>query len=375
MEIIKATYFFCIVYTQFIFSQVTFVDKNLLERNYVSNVVGGGRLGDHLVSYCKAKYFSCKYNLPLLLNPFPFSQLFSLFNNETHYDDIKFQAYIREGPIKNGESINRVKTKKVLFFVDMYTALIDKSDEIMLHQDEGAVPYDTFFWVDEIYQKMMENSCYYQEIKKGLSPVTPEIRMKFPQEAISVAVHIRNGGGYDGPLSSQQIEGLDNNQNQSSSKITVDKTHPLKFPPEQFYIEQLINLSELLDNRPMIVYIFTDHLNPSKLMEKIKKKCNKSNLVFSCSDVPWASRVTDDLFLMAQFDCLIRSCSNFAGVAQLLGNHKIIIFPRDYEWNNNFLHICKTSIIIFDERNFSFKELSFDGMNYNELSLMIKEII
>jgi len=48
---------------------------------------------------------------------------------------------------------------------------------------------------------------------------------------------------------------------------------------------------------------------------------------------------------MAKFDCLIRGCSNFAGAVQLLGNHKIIIRPRNFVWKNGILVMDKVDII------------------------------
>jgi hypothetical protein len=42
--------------------------------------------------------------------------------------------------------------------------------------------------------------------------------------------------------------------------------------------------------------------------------------------------VIDDYWNMAQFDCLIRAASNFSRSAQLLGDHKIILFPKHAGW-------------------------------------------
>jgi len=42
--------------------------------------------------------------------------------------------------------------------------------------------------------------------------------------------------------------------------------------------------------------------------------------------------VVEDFYNMSCFDCLIRPASHFFLAAQLLGNHKIIIYPKHWKW-------------------------------------------
>ncbi len=83
-----------------------------------------------------------------------------------------------------------------------------------------------------------------------------------------------------------------------------------------------------------------------------KKKRNKVNL----DNITWgyealngikSPSIIEDFDAMSQFDCLIRSHSNFSIAASLLGNHKIIITPTNAQWvNKETLLIDDISIIV-----------------------------
>ena len=196
---------------------------------------------------------------------------------------------------------------------------------------------------------------------------TPSITVKtvlLPKNIPTVAVHIRRGNL---SLSSEQYYNThkvltDNTQAHDVTfdiltpqekiffKKNRDKKWPLKFPPDQYYVDQIKLLSEMLENRLLYVHIFTDDKNPKALCKKIKTAVNKSNITFACrsdnNNNLMRTTSFDDLFSLAQFDCIIRSGSNFARVSQIIGNHKIIIFPTHATWVNNTLIMDTINIII-----------------------------
>lgn len=54
---------------------------------------------------------------------------------------------------------------------------------------------------------------------------------------------------------------------------------------------------------------------------------------------------------MSQFDCLIRPCSNLSGIAQIIGDHKVIIRPEHNKWVDNKLIIDQVALFIPDVPN------------------------
>ncbi len=292
-----------------------------------------GRLGDHLIAYCKATYFSLKYGIPIKQECFEHSDEFtlSLFNNGKTNDDDHPQILV-----ESETDIMSHKDKNRIFIVDLFTSL--QGDREFKHYD---------FFIDEVYEKMIQDPVLEQEIKKLLSPIKAFPIPQFPDQAISIAVHIRKGTGVDSPLASAQIFDTSalHKSDQNEFIEGADAGFPLKFPPEQYYIDQIKRLADIFKEQNLFVTIFTDDSDPTQLLERIKQTCNNPRIIFSLSNNDnWKQKVVEDLFMMASFDCLIRSCSHYAGVAQLLGNHKIIINPTKYEWENGCLVITETQI-------------------------------
>jgi len=164
-----------------------------------------------------------------------------------------------------------------------------------------------------------------------------------PQDKISVAVHVRKGGGFDQSLSSIQYYP----SNMISRKFYADEKWPIKFLPEQYYVNQIKRISKLFDDASLFVYIFTDDRCPLRLVKRIEKAVNKCNITFSCRNCgnTHNTHVVEDFYNMARFDCLIRSGSHFALASQLLGNHQVVIYPKHWQWVGRKLVIDEVSII------------------------------
>lgn len=311
---------------------------------YLPPSVEGGRFGDHIVAYCKTKYFSLKHHLPLLYKPFQLSNALKLHRQETIFNQMHYMHFKRQLNVNSEADIINNLQPGTLFVVSMYTRLTT-STHVDTVAPSPAVAKQTFFWIDEIYQKMLEDPIFYSVIQDQLQPVVTLPKSSIPSGYISVALHVRRGGGFDGPIgSAQYVDQM--SFTPQICMVTVDKKFPLKFPPEQFFVDQVRVLSELFHDVPMFVQLFTDDLQAFELLDRLKRHCNKNNIVWAYCPTIWKESTLEEIFAMTHFDCLIRSCSHFGGIAQLLGNHKIVIWPTDYEWQSNYLNISRTSVMI-----------------------------
>lgn len=306
-------YFFCgITYTQ----------------NALTYERSGGRLGDQLLYYAKRKILERDFNLILYECSFPFSDKFILHGAEKRFNRHIAQQYKRKVKIQNALQIkNNSSQKKTLYIANFYTR------------------------TENHFKRMWRDPEYAQEIKKMLSPTIAIHKLDLPKDKICVAVHIRKGSGPDQPLASVQL--YSGHHGQVSYHHTnkrpphySDKRWPTKFPPDQYYIDQIKKLSEMLNDQPLYVYLFTDHKNPQQLCNLYKNKIGKNNITFDYSRKSnYQNRIIDDLFNMAEFDCLIRSSSHFSQSAQLIGNHIIVFFPKHVIWKDKTLIIDKVGIL------------------------------
>jgi len=176
---------------------------------------------------------------------------------------------------------------------------------------------------------------------------------------LTVGVHIRkgNGGGkyYDGELTSLQLfdhdypviynpvtthafESLIEYDIFGRQRWTMDAGYTmlsLKFPPEQYYVDQIKKVSSDLGDRPFCIWIVTDDKTPSMLVKRIKKAVNKPNITYRYlynRKKTHNERIIEDLWCLAQCNGLIRSQSHFAKIAELMGNHEFVFFSGSHKW-------------------------------------------
>lgn len=320
------------------------------------------QLGDHLLVYSIAKWVSWKYKIPLLYQPFPFSNSF-IFHDKEYFDKFLLEKYknIRLGHFSHNSfnkeglyatSINRshdIHWNDYNNLIDEFTIkqysisvnpkitnenVIDNAfvspkvtDEKILY--EGRLKRGYF---DYLFIASRKNPNFLTELRKLISSKQKIIYLDLPKNKISVAIHIRMNGKFE-------------NIPQFSNCIA------LKFPPLDFYTDQLKRLSTLLDNIPLFIYIFTNHSDPLSLVQEMKNNLTQfNNITFACRDKNnQKDTLIEDLFLMSKFDCLIRSGSSFSMAAQLIGNHKIVIYPKRGIWKNQTLYIDKIGMIMIDQ--------------------------
>lgn len=263
----------------------------------------GGRFGDCLSIYCKAKWFSYKHKLKLFYKPFTYSDQLTMHITEFLYSENEVQSFDKIVKVKNETDITSNKDKNVLFVSNFYS------------QTPG------------LYEYGFQDIEFAQEIKKALTPSVPMPIIEKTTDTVTAAVHVRKGGGFDQPLASEQIY--------KKGERYADQIWPTKFPPDQYYIDQIKVLKKIVGvNTPLIIYLLTDDPNPATLVAKYTEKLNDPliSFIFRSKDNSHDSNVVEDFYLMAHCDCLIRSSSLFAKAAQLLGAHQIIIYPISGKW-------------------------------------------
>jgi hypothetical protein len=288
---------------------------------------GGGRFGDKIVSYTTAKWVSHKYNIPLFLKEFKYSEMLRLGKEEKKFSK-KIVKQFKKGviPVRSEEDIVARKKDNVMFEIRGTRFIINGVS-----------------LVEQVVEYVSKNQDFMKQLKHRLQPVVALPQIELPENIITVAVHIRTGGGFDPALFSDQYY--------SRKELYADKKWPLRFPPEQYYVDQIKKISSLLEDQSLYIYIFTDDRSPENLVKRINEKVNKNNITFSYrkSGNAHDAHVIEDFYNMARFDCLIRAGSHFAIASQLLGNHKIIIYPKGFKWEGKKLIIDKVAVV--DNRN------------------------
>jgi len=286
---------------------------------------GNGRFGDKIIAYATAKWISFKFNILLLLKPFQYSSMLRL-GREKKYSKEMVEQFERVIPIESEQDVIEHEEKNVIF----------ENKGMYFRIDECS-------GLEQTIEYMLRDQFFVAELKNMLQPVVPLPRITLPQDKITIAVHIRKGGGFDKPLNSIQYY----RKNMINRKYYADEKWPFKFPPEQYYVNQIKRISKLFNDVPLFVYIFTDDRNPLRLVKRIKKAVKKGNITFACRNRGNVhnAHVVEDFYNMARFGCLIRSGSSFALAVQLLGNHEVVIYPKHWQWVGKKLVIDEVSII------------------------------
>ncbi len=171
----------------------------------IINYWAGGRFGDRIVSYVIAKWVSLKFNIPFLLNPFQYSSMLRFGREEKKYSD-KWMVFKFDIPLlfdpkhaiipKRFEGIIRTENEQGIFEHEQENVIFEING-VQFHID--GCP-----GIEETIKYIFQDQYFVAEIKKMLHPAVPLPEITLPQDKITVAVHVRKGGGYDPPLSSIQ---------------------------------------------------------------------------------------------------------------------------------------------------------------------------
>jgi len=311
-----------------------------------------GRMGDSIFTLAKIIYLSDKYNLDLWYTRLPFLEKFAVSSLEQSWNPQK------DGTREQWEKVVNFYQERTLvkylksnpnniFYTTPVGGRLETGYEFW-SEGRGFHKDGRQHYIAPILEYAIEHPEYRNKLKRLLTPKKTIAKNKLPSDRISIAVHIRKGSGGDSTtLYSIQIYKY------------VDQGWPQKFPPDQYYLDQIKKLSNLLGNPSLYIHIFTDYRNPAELTQKYKKYLSMDNIEFG--HVQKQSNPVDDLFNMMDFDCLITSFSNFGCSAQLLGKHKVCINPSHFVWNERKLIVDEVKISIPDRINHIAKQYRFDG--------------
>ncbi|MCF7852610.1 MAG: hypothetical protein K9M07_05155 [Simkaniaceae bacterium] len=278
-----------------------------------------GRFGDQLLCYLHAKWVAFKYNLPILYKPFAYSQYLRLDDLEPrvlkHVNRNCLEKKVLQ-PCVYLEKFLNTGDKPTLYVIPYFP---ESNWEMMFYGTRNKWPY---FFVD------WTNEGFLREIRGLIHPKKPLKLVAVSKDKINVAIHIRQGKEYDG-------EG-------------ISVFYPLKFPPFEFYVEQLKNLHKFFNYVPLYVNVFTDDSNHSSLVAAFQREFNGHQIQFesSKSDIQNQLGVLEDFFSMLQFDCLIYSESNFSRCASIIGDYMLSIRPKAFHWKGGDLVIDDVDVKI-----------------------------
>ena len=280
--------------------------------------INTGRLGDHIITYLKCRRAAQIHNLNFIPKAFEHSEHFfiSIRTPNLPYKRIRIRS---EAEIKHHLNTDILLISDIFFNIDLLDAIKDPEYKAMIQK---------------------------------IFLIKPEVKITIPDGYTSVAVHVRKGSSNDPPLLADQDV-------KHRRRVYAEHHWPLKFPPNQYYIDQLRHLITLLQNKKLFIYIFTDHKDPAHLKHLFEETLKEyNNLKFACRNqsISYQGTIVDDLVSMAQFDCLIRSESNFSKVAHFIGNNKLVIYPVSFHWQGKNMLIDK--VIIFD--SYKGKEYSME---------------
>lgn len=316
------------------------------------------RLGDQILSYATAKWLSYKYAIPFIATKFNGSESFVIDRVDRCLDDETQKSFKQIIEVTTeDELIAHLRSAQV-------STLLIVSYSTGLHYPVELVA--NFQWPDmytNMYFYSSRHPQFRDELKKGLVLKNQPKAIKFPEDRISVAVHVRKGSGGDTEQTSVQY--ADEWAEIIAKKIKkpylikgTDMYFPLKLPPEQFYVDQIIRLSQFLNNQPLFVYIFTDDKNPQQIVGRFKQRIKLPNIEFACEQTDAAERhaermsIIDDIYNMARCDCLIKPSSGLSLISQFIGDHKVVIYPQnstimgDSSLNQVIIRVDNVSIII-----------------------------
>jgi len=260
--------------------------KNVQEKGNSSAITwipNRGRFGDQLISYAKTKWLSYKFNVPIFYAPFEYSDQLMLYEQERMYTP---ECY------------------------DLFSNVV----HLPLTLKEPLIPNNNTLYITYWKTEMKvdwEDNVFIEDLRQKVSPRFPIKKIAIPSGCKSIAVHVRNGGGFY----------FDTNEKREMC--------PLRFAPEEFFIEQVARLADMFPEEKLYVHIFTDHKRPGALKKKFENALNNPRITFGYrkKDNSHDSNVLEDFFSMMDFDCLVRPASQFSIFVQHIGNNKVIIYP------------------------------------------------
>jgi len=306
---------------------IIYSDSINAHRSVVTYSFNGGRLGDNLLAYCHAKWISYLYDIQLLYRPFEYSEQMMMHLMEKPLTNEIYASYNQIVDISQVGSFTIDPDAGILYIIPYFP------DSVIERTNPRFFYYFPIGWQDKKFKKI---------IKQMVCPIKRLERPTIPNGMLRVALHIRIGTGFDIPsLADYQ-------------RLVAADFDQLKCPPFSYYTDQLKLLLKKFPNRPMYIYMFTDHTNPQELANYFEDQLNNKIVIHVREKGPSGHNcsVLEDLFAMADsecFDCIIRPDSNLSMVASRLGDHQLQISPWHCSIiNNEYIidQICINNVTI-----------------------------
>ena len=244
--------------------------KNLTAVTYEFS---GGRLGDNLITYLHAKWISYKYEIPLLYKPFDYSNEFYFDEIESKYNITETLKYKRSVFLGREKNISANHLQSTLYIVPYFP---ESTCERLYFRDRHGdyFPYFQVDWKDKKFKALA---------REMLRPKKPIKLCECPKDKITIAVHVRTGGGFDA--------------------ANFSFLQPIKCPPETFYLEQLTTICKLFPDEELYFHIFTDDQNPAQIAKRFQSYLGeeRAHFAYRRDDNFHDQNVLEDLFSMMQF--------------------------------------------------------------------------
>ena len=275
-----------------------------------------GRIGDRLMLYTKALWIAHHYKIPFHHKSFSFLNDHATLQQSDDKINLKPSNQVESFPqfpivtIKDSSLIKEEENKT--YNISYY-----------YKESNWADPLDVVTWTG-----LSDNEQFLEKLRIYIAPIFTFEKITLPPDRISIALHVRKGSGSELPLCSR-------------ARPCADRIWPKKFVHDEYFITQIKYISEQLKDRPIYIHLFTDFHNPLQLVEKYKKAVNKPNIIYGCrlEGNDHCTNTLEDLFNMTHFDYLIRSGSNYAQIAHLIGKYKMIIYPKKVTWHGNKMKV------------------------------------
>lgn len=295
----------------------------------VTYALDGGRFGDQLLNYLKALWVSWKFNLPLIFRPFDYSN--ELMLSEYH-------------EISLNEEVIRSFSAQFGYFSDLD---FEKSAKVFSHLKSTHEKNLPLLWNIGLLTPLLEN--YFCEklddedfrslLQKLVKPKNEISLLSMPMDRKTIAIHVRTGKDYDWEINIRNM--------------------PTKFPPETFYLGALKQAAAYFGDEPLYVHIFTDHPEPPQIEARLMKEFNRlglaNDVIFNCrrEGNSHTQNVVEDMFSMAEFDCLIRPDSSLSQISAILGAPILEIRPS--RWGQ--CRVDKEGALVKDKQGRSIVDL------------------
>ena len=298
-----------------------------------------GRIGNILLAYSKARWLAKTYEMPCYYQVPKQMEEVEIVVEGARFPKYFRRAKKRETLVQYPQEIRPIKKN----LKEVHCAYAFKKR--VYGTEHGDISY---------FKGLLSDARLRDELRRDIHPCAAVQTIEVPEERLGVAVHIRSGSGDDTSRLSPDFYDVNTfDEIEYQKNVDFDKTqdggrldisYPLMAPPLQYYLDQITVLYELLERQPLYVFVYTDAKNPASIVAMLQKRLEGDIVIASRIAHHYSKTAVDDLFEMAQYDYLIRSCSTFAQFAQIIGRHKIIICPRYCAWNGHHLVITDTTI-------------------------------